>query len=65
MMMWGQGEDDTKGKHDPHTTLLYIYVCVCFIFIHMAHHTHTYIYIYIIFTSTIVFRWQNLNEMQF
>ena len=20
-MMWGVGEDDTKGKHDPHTTV--------------------------------------------
>ena len=21
-MMWGVGEDDTKGKHDPHTTII-------------------------------------------
>ena len=24
-MMWGVGEDDTKGKHDPHTTLTHKY----------------------------------------
>ena len=59
MMMWGQGEDDTKGKHDPHTTILCIYVF--YLYTYGTPHTH----IYIMFTSTIVFRWQNLNEMQF
>ena len=25
-MMWGVGEDDTKGKHDPHTTYIHIFL---------------------------------------
>ena len=41
MMMWGQGEDDTKGKHDPHTIILYI----CVLSLYIWHTTHTYIYI--------------------